>query len=258
MKESASQKAINVWKTTNYIEQPKAKENIEQIVEQITSLFTAGSYYYFIFNFHTLKFDLIGGNLNQVLGYQPENMTLDFFFSLMHSEDLEKYHEKEKVGFDFLINHIPTEDISLYKVVYLLRIKHLDGFYKTIMHQSKAINVSEDGKVHQVLCVQTDLTHLNTPMDHSISFISDTRPSYFSVATKPPYTFKANTQNIQFSKREKHILKELALGNSINEIAKKFNISIHTVSTHRKNVLKKSGCHNMAQLITKSIREGVI
>ncbi|UKM66534.1 LuxR C-terminal-related transcriptional regulator [Flavobacteriaceae bacterium GSB9] len=199
-------------------------------------MFSPGACYYFIFNFNNLTFEILKGNIENVLGILPEEMNLQYFFKILHPEDLEKYHEKEKVGFDFLMNHIPTEDIPLYKVVYLFRLKHKNGGYKTIMHQSRTVNVSQDGRVQQVLCVHTDLTSYNTPIYHSISFLSDSRTSYFSVTTDPPYTFKENVNQFKFTKREKEIILEMTKGKTPTEIANTINIALSTVNTHKRNI----------------------
>lgn len=37
-----------------------------------------------------------------------------------------------------------------------------------------------------------------------------------------------------------------------------FNVSPHTINTHKRNILKKSHCKNTAELVAKCIREGVI
>ena len=57
------------------------------------------------------------------------------------------------------------------------------------------------------------------------------------------------------SKREKEILKLIAEGLTNVEISKQLFISIDTVDTHRKNILAKSGCETVPELIAKAIQE---
>ncbi|MEW4925033.1 LuxR C-terminal-related transcriptional regulator [Algibacter sp. 2305UL17-15] len=259
MKQDGVKKVKNVWNTKNKIENPNIKENLLELVEQTARWFLPGEFYYFVFNFDMLEMQMVSDDVKSVLGIAPELFSLEYLFKeLMHPEDIEKIHEKETVGFDFLLNHIPKEDIPLYKVVYLLRLKHVNGQYKMMLHQSRTINVSKDGKVQQILCIQSDLTHLNLPMDHRMSFLSSKKPSYYSVKTAGVHKFIENHCIDDYTKREKQILKEIANGKTNNEIAIILNISPHTINTHRKNILKKSECKNMAEIITKCIREGII
>ncbi len=60
------------------------------------------------------------------------------------------------------------------------------------------------------------------------------------------------------SKREKNILREVALGLTNKEIANKLFISIHTVTTHRKNITRKIGIKTVSGLTIYSILNGLI
>lgn len=51
------------------------------------------------------------------------------------------------------------------------------------------------------------------------------------------------------TKREKTIISMVANGKSSKEIAGELFISIHTVNTHRKNIIQKTGCHSFAALL---------
>jgi len=60
------------------------------------------------------------------------------------------------------------------------------------------------------------------------------------------------------SKREVEILCKVAEGKTTSEIAENFNITITTVSTHRKNVLAKLELKNAAQLTYYAIQNGYV
>jgi DNA-binding NarL/FixJ family response regulator len=55
-------------------------------------------------------------------------------------------------------------------------------------------------------------------------------------------------ENIELSKREKDILIALAKGLANKEIADKLNISTHTVISHRKNIVRKTGIKTVSGL----------
>jgi DNA-binding NarL/FixJ family response regulator len=58
--------------------------------------------------------------------------------------------------------------------------------------------------------------------------------------------------------REREVLQLLAEGRSNKEVASILNLSLHTVDTHRGNILQKLGLHSGAELILYAIRKGVI
>ncbi len=60
------------------------------------------------------------------------------------------------------------------------------------------------------------------------------------------------------SKREVQIVKYISQGMTNGEIADKIFLSVHTVSTHRKNILKKLGLKKSAELVAYAIKTGLI
>lgn len=55
------------------------------------------------------------------------------------------------------------------------------------------------------------------------------------------------------TEREQEILNLISLGLESSEIAEKLFISKHTVKTHRKNLMKKIGVNNGAELMRYAI-----
>jgi two-component system response regulator NreC len=58
--------------------------------------------------------------------------------------------------------------------------------------------------------------------------------------------------------REREVLQLLAEGKSNKDVAAMLNLSLHTVETHRSNILQKLNLHGTPELILYSIRKGVI
>jgi two-component system NarL family response regulator len=57
--------------------------------------------------------------------------------------------------------------------------------------------------------------------------------------------------------REREVLQLLAEGHSSASIAKKLQISFHTVETHRRNIMRKLDLHSVAELTRYALREGL-
>jgi DNA-binding NarL/FixJ family response regulator len=58
--------------------------------------------------------------------------------------------------------------------------------------------------------------------------------------------------------REKEVLKVLAEGNSVKEIACNLNLSVKTVEAHKFNLMRKLDIHNKAQLVQYAIQKKII
>jgi DNA-binding NarL/FixJ family response regulator len=60
------------------------------------------------------------------------------------------------------------------------------------------------------------------------------------------------------SEREIHIIALIAEGFSNKQIADKLCISLHTVNTHRKNIMSKLGVNNTAGIVLYAVREQIL
>lgn len=60
------------------------------------------------------------------------------------------------------------------------------------------------------------------------------------------------------SDRENDVLKEIVRGHSNKEIAEVLNISIHTVMSHRKNIMQKTGIKSQAGLTVYALTNNIL
>jgi DNA-binding NarL/FixJ family response regulator len=60
------------------------------------------------------------------------------------------------------------------------------------------------------------------------------------------------------TKREREILKMLAEGRSVKEIAGNFDLSVKTIEAHKFNLMRKLDIHNKAQLVQYAIQKKII
>lgn len=258
MNNESANKVMELWKSVNATESPIKKQLQLEIIHQIAAAFAMGQYYFVVFSFKNLQFDYVDANVKSVLGIDANDFNLELFFKRVHPGDLEKLHLKEDTARNFLYEKLTPDEIPFYKVVYLLRLKDSTGNYKTILHQSRAINVSEDGKIQQVLTVHSDVTFLDIPFNHKISFISQEKPNYFAIEKEGKYLFEENSFKNLFTIKEVEIIRLIAEGKTYKQIAKLLFRSTHTITFHKRNIFKKSECKNTAQLIAKCVREGII
>lgn len=59
------------------------------------------------------------------------------------------------------------------------------------------------------------------------------------------------------SLREREILQLVTEGHSSEEIAHALHLSVHTVNTHRRNIMEKLNVHNVAELVKFTLRHGL-
>jgi DNA-binding NarL/FixJ family response regulator len=64
-------------------------------------------------------------------------------------------------------------------------------------------------------------------------------------------------KDVHLTKKEIEIIRAVAQGMTTKEIASKSFLSVHTVNTHRRNILKKLGFSNTSELVLYAVRNGI-
>lgn len=227
-----------------------------EMYKRIVNLFHVGDYYYYVFNLANLEMEFVSETMTAILGLQIPDFTVEYIFENVHPDDKNRFIAHEKKVTEFF-TQLPPEKVMKYKVSYDYRLKCKDGSYKWILQQVTTIQTDETGAVIRVLGVHTDVTHLKTDNQASgLSFIGlDSEPSFFNVELDN-LAFLPSAQ--LFTRREKDVLKLIVEGKTSQEIADQLHTSIHTVHTHRKNILRKASCITPTELVSKAIQNGWI
>jgi len=58
--------------------------------------------------------------------------------------------------------------------------------------------------------------------------------------------------------REREVVRMIAEGNSVREIASRLRLSVKTVEAHKFNLMRKLGIHNKAQLVTYAFQKKIV
>ncbi len=174
------------------------------------------------------------------MGYDPRdlvNRNLSFWLSLIHKEDYLKINQ------EFIEIR---SDISAFmhgecnKMEY--RIRHRNGHWLLVSHEQRAVKLDKSNLVVNLIL---DLTERKLLNDY-LNFCSQQ-------GTKREIADLCILNNdLEVSDREMEVLKLIGCGYSSKEIACKLFISNHTAISHRKNLIRKFGVKNTAQLIREA------
>lgn len=246
--------ARKIWKEIAQNKKPKDLAIEVEIYKRLLNIFQVGDYYYMIFNPPELTIEFTSDTVTPVLGYLPQEFTLELLMEIIHSEDLPYFLDFEATVTEFF-GQLPPEKVMKYKVRYDYRIKTKTGEYKRILQQIVTAQSDTEGAVLRTFVVHTDISHLKSNTKMTLSFIGlEGEPSYIDVQ---PINKFVPSKDI-FTKREKEILELMIQGKKSIEIAELLFISSHTVNTHRKNMLRKSNLHTSIELVASALEKGWI
>ncbi len=251
-----SKAIVDFWKTVNPIREDKQLPAVN-VNEVLANIFSPGKYFYFLINFFDIRLEYVHHTITDLLGIYPEEFNLhDSFVRMLHPDDVEQFKRKEEAAGVFFFQRVPDK-IPMYKSTYTLRLANNEGKYVHFLVQNLALTITE-GRIHHVLSVFTDVTFMNLLPDDRISFIGiNGEPSYYSLSTDPR-TILQPQKDLELSIREREVVRLMAEGLASKQIADTLDISTHTVDTHRRNLLRKTGTKNTLELTVLCLKKGLI
>ena len=212
-------------------------ESLLELLEEHTPDF------FYIADYAGGRYIHVSDSIMDCLGHSPERFCADngaaFTLSLVHPNDLQpvldtftRYEHSEFVG------KIPSVTMEY-------RLKHAKGHYIWVRSRDYIIEFTKEGKIKttfgMVVCIDK-VREIEESIFASFNIKEaaiDTYDKYFEI--------KKDVEKLSY--RELQIIDFLSEGLSSKIIASRLNLSIDTVETHRKNILKKLGLNNSAQTV---------
>lgn len=236
----------------------KRQTDLPQVLfdEVISSIFSVGPSYYYVIDFFDMKLSHVSNSIKEIHGLEPYQVTFDDILNLIHPDDMDHVSQSETAVLHMLYNIFEPDKITKYKMSYSLRFKTVNNIYKLFLHQAIVLNLDENGRMAKSLNIHTDISHITEKNNFNVSLIGlFGEPSYFNLES----TFsKQPLMPLIYTRREVEIIKLMSEGASSPFIANSLNISLHTVKNHRKNILHKSNCTNMVELVKLCMMNGII
>jgi Response regulator containing a CheY-like receiver domain and an HTH DNA-binding domain len=248
-------KMLQVWDMLqNEIVQPVPKTKV-QFDEIVSAIFAAGPFYYYFVDLPEMHISNISSGFEELHGIPVSEIhSIRDVLALIHPDDMDLVAKAEEKAHLFIYQK-GIENLTRYKVSYNFRFRTADGGYRLFNHQSLVLSVDQDNNAVRSINIHTDISHMTNINNHRWSAIGLAgEPSYLNMDVWNDGDTGSPARML--SKRELNVLDLIVKGHSSREIAGRLGISPETVKAHRKNILQKSGCNNMAELAARSISEG--
>jgi DNA-binding CsgD family transcriptional regulator len=207
--------------------------------------------FFFLADLIQIKIKFCSSGSKELLGIDPEQVDPSTFYTRTHPDILLRHNVARtklfNLGQELYITKQPFSIISTN-----LKFRNASGDFSDYLVQCYLFYSEIPYKTVFLLQVMTNLDEFH-PIRYGYHFYLGTDKSYF----RYPDTKLLNAGNV-FSKREFEILNLLAQGKNSHQIAEELFLSTHTVNTHRRNLLKKSGRPTTNDLILSLKERGVI
>jgi DNA-binding CsgD family transcriptional regulator len=226
--------------------QPASDQRLEQIQDYLDTVQLWSNEFVYVHDIDTGRFYHEG--LEEALDYDMEDLTPDFFVRNIHPGDLPRYFEISKALLAFVRAHSPdlVPFTSSCHVKY--RMRTADGTYVPVLRKSTPFLKNDDEQVVAYISRCIDISRIHDNNDHKVKWrVFGPKSDHFEdfleeIAGEQP-------GNNLFTEREMDVLRLLRDGLTSAEIAEKLFISVNTVNTHRKSLMRKAEVDNTVDLL---------
>jgi hypothetical protein len=187
----------------------------------------------------------------QMMGVKPEEFHPGHFQDAMHPDDFERFGLARALV--YRIEHdifIPKEGRKVLSTDFM--VKNPSGGYTNLLFQCYIFYSPIPYTAVFDLQLYTNIDSFNMKKPHFHHYLGEDL-SLFRFPDK-----KMLKIGPDFSSRELEILKLIASGLSSKEIADKLFLSVHTVNTHRRNILDRCEKCNISNLIYELQEQGLL
>ncbi len=207
--------------------------------------------FFYIGDLLRIKILFTSSGSNQLMGINPEEFDLSTFISRTHPEEQIRYGLARtkliKMGQDIFMN--PKENMVLSTQ---FKKDNGSGDFVNILFQGYVFYSEIPYKTVFLILVMTDLTKFKLSKNGYHYYVGSNLDFF-----RYPDAELLKIGNI-FSDREFEILKLIAKGLDSEQIAQKLFLSVNTVNTHRRNILKKTNNQTTHDLVIELQERGVL
>jgi DNA-binding CsgD family transcriptional regulator len=223
----------------------------DPFIEEMEAMLKPARQFFFIGDLIQLKIIFTSGGSRELFGIEPEQVDPSTFYTRTHPDILLRHNVARtklfNLGQELFISKEPYRILSSN-----LNFLDASGNYSEFLVQCYLFYSESIYRTVYLLQVVTDIEEMN-PIKYGYHFYLGSDKSHF----RYPDLKLLNEGNV-FSKREYDILSLLAEGKNSRQIADALFLSIHTVNTHRRNMLKKSGKSTTHELILNMKERGLL
>lgn len=228
-----------------YKESSKKSKDLEVLEKSILS--QSECLYVLDFSMNEMSFKR---GFKEFLGFEDDKIDLEKYLNRIHPQDIDLVSRIGKATILHTSND-PLENID--SVLYLsFRIQNEDGDYIKVLSQSSVFETDVDGNMVTSLVKVSDISFMEDNNLVKYNFVANNLDR--EAFKRKIY---GESHNI-FTSRELDIIKGINKRFSNEQISILLQISKHTVATHRKKIMKKSGCHSAEELILFCKKNGII
>jgi DNA-binding CsgD family transcriptional regulator len=223
----------------------------DPLIMELEEMMEARDQFFYIADLIQVKVIYSSKRCKEMIGIEPSDLTLYHLFEATHPQDMQRNSlgraKVLKMAHDLFVDEKGFKIISTN-----FKVKNQAGYFAELLMQLYLFYSTIPYKSAYLLKIHTGIDRFKK-IKHGYHYYLGEDLSYF----RYPDEDLLQTGNI-FSDREFEILRLVESGLSSEQIADKLFLSLHTVNTHRRNILKKTGKAHISELIYDLTERGLL
>jgi DNA-binding CsgD family transcriptional regulator len=200
------------------------------------------------FDYRNLNLAFFTGNVDKLSGY-PEamfrNKGMETSFTMIHPDDRPELFRFQKIVFE-AFHSLSIQERHTFEFSYTTRWVHRTTQEITwVTSKARPYLIDEEGNFIMDLhiIIQLFIPPKTKNYDWNYSYTKDGGSRIFVSKSSP------TDKEVNLTGKEREIVDLILEGKESREISQQLNISINTVGTHRKNILRKLGAKNVGEMV---------
>tara|TARA_R110002020_G_scaffold30964_1_gene97137 strand:+ start:478 stop:1275 length:798 start_codon:yes stop_codon:yes gene_type:complete len=236
------------WQEQNFQEPTEVESKIKELEILSQNIGMREGITIACFDYRNLNLAFYAGNVEELTGY-PATMFkqkgIETTLTMTHPDDRLEIIRFQKIVLD-CFHQLSLEEKHTFEFSYTVRWVHYFTKKTTwVLGKVRPYLIDSVGNFAMDLHI---IMQLHTPpkttkYDWNYSYQIEAGPRVFVSKNSP------DSRVISLTKKEKEIVKLILDGKESKEIAECLNISVNTVATHRKNILKKLKARNVGEMV---------
>ena len=223
----------------------------DTLVEELENYTRENNQFFFVGDLLQMKINYTSKRSIEMIGIMPDDFTPYHLREAIHPDDAIRHGNGTaqlfRMATDLFIQRKGTQLLSTN-----LKLRNPFGLYPDLLVQCYLFNIESQINTVYILQIHTDIEHIKKSKAHFHYYVGDDLSNF-----RFPDEELLRIGN-PLSDREFEIVKLIANGLSSEQIAEKIFLSVHTVNTHRSNILSKTGFNTIAELIIDFQKQGIL
>jgi DNA-binding CsgD family transcriptional regulator len=223
----------------------------DPLVRELNSIMKKNNQFFYIADMIKLNVPFVCDTIEQVLGIAPGEFDPRVLHDIIHPTEKQR-HTLSRSKMIRITMELFDTDQETFLMSTNLHCRHADGHYVNLLVQAYTFSTLIPINTVYSLFIHTDINWFGK-LKYGFNHYVGNDMSYFRKPDKDLIL-----TGCIFTDREFEILKLIRDGLDSHAIGDKLFLSTHTVDTHRRNILKKTGMANTAELIFDLQEKGVL